>query len=117
MTRPPASFFFASAALALFACNGGDKDDAIAADDTAEAVVDCSDAEFNVPSPRAEQDGVWDAVKDRMVFFGGDEGMPEQCIPKPDYLAETWAFNTDCGDFELVDVGGGPSERTRLATR
>lgn len=104
------------AALGHLACSGGDKDGTDPTQDSGDAAVDCSDATYEVPSPRAEQDGVWDATRDRLVFFGGDEGMPEQCIPKPDYLAETVAWNQDCGDFEVLDTGGGPSMRTRLAT-
>jgi len=109
-----ATITLACLALALVACKNDKSDES--ADDSGSDVVDCSDADFTVPSPRAEQDGVWDAARERLVFFGGDEGMPESCIPKPIFLEETWAFNTDCGDFELIDVGGGPPARTRLAT-
>ncbi len=84
-------------------------------DDTGSA-VDCSDRNYTVPSTRGEVSGVWDAEQSRFVFFGGDEGTPIGCIPKPEFVSEVWAFHTDCENFELVETTGtGPSPRSRHA--
>ena len=99
----------------VLACSGDKTSDDTAGGAGATAVVDCSDITLTVPSPRGEQDGIWDAGKGRLVFFGGDEGMPENCISSPTFVGETWAFNADCDDFELLDAGSGPDARTRQA--
>ncbi len=83
----------------------------------AESVVDCSTRSFDLPSTRGEVSGVWDSARGRMVFFGGDEGMPENCIPRPEFVAETWAFHPDCDNFEeLAADGTAPPLRARHAT-
>ena len=64
--------------------------------------ADCSEREYTLPSTRGEVAGVWDAARARMVFFGGDEGMPVSCIPKPEFTGEVWAFHPDCNNFELL---------------
>ncbi len=84
-------------------------------DDTG-AAVDCSDRSYAVPSTRGEVGGVWDERRERFVFFGGDEGTPIACIPKPEFVNEVWAFHTDCDSFEKVETSGtGPSPRSRHA--
>ena len=101
-------------AMALAACEGKTEDTG----ETASAEpVDCSTRTYDLPTTRGEVSGVWDAPRGRMVVFGGDEGMPENCIPKPEFLSETWAFHTDCDNFEELAVGGvAPPARTRHAT-
>lgn len=83
-------------------------------DDSGDEVVDCSTRELVVPSPRGEVAGVWDAANGRLVIFGGDEGMPENCRAQPEFLSETWAFSTDCDSFEQL-TEEGPTPRTRSA--
>jgi hypothetical protein len=92
--------------LALLGCTAKDDASASADDDTSEA--DCSDRSYAVPSTRGELGGVWDAPRERFVFFGGDQGAPESCIPKPDFVGEVWAFYPDCDNFELLEVSGDP---------
>jgi hypothetical protein len=78
--------------------------------------VDCSDRSYTVPSTRGEVGGVWDAARERFVFFGGDEGTPIDCIPKPEFVSEVWAFHTDCDNFQLIETTGtGPTPRARHA--
>ena len=79
-----------------------------------EEEVDCSTRSTEIPSTRGEVEGVWDTARERFVFFGGDQGPPESCIPKPDFLDEVWAFHPDCDNFErITPEGDGPSPRTR----
>ena len=97
--------------IALVACHEPE-----AAKD-AHASADCASRTYDLPTTRGEVSGVWDAPRGRMVVFGGDEGMPENCIPKPEFLSETWAFHTDCNNFEELAVDGpAPPARTRHAT-
>ena len=85
-------------------------------DDTGSPQADCSSRSYTVPSTRGEAGGVWDEEKQRFVFFGGDEGTPISCIPKPEFVDEVWAFHTDCDNFERVETSGeGPSPRARHA--
>ncbi len=103
----------------MIACGG--KDTAtppppFSGDDSGETAADCETREYTLPSTRGEVAGVWDAARSRMVFFGGDEGMPIDCIPKPVFLAETWAFQPDCNNFEqIAKTGDKPHARIRHA--
>ncbi|MFT5460333.1 MAG: hypothetical protein ACI9K2_006852 [Myxococcota bacterium] len=96
--------------IALLGCK--DKaDDSGATDDGVS--VDCDAIAVDYPSARSELSGVWDPKKRRMVMFGGDVGMPVQCIPAPNFVDETWAFYPDCGSFEEVVTGDAPRKRGR----
>ena len=68
--------------------------------------ADCEERTYDLPSTRGEVNGVWDAARGRFVIFGGDEGMPQNCIPKPEYLSETWAFHPDCNNFSQIATSG-----------
>lgn len=68
------------------------------------------------PTARGEIEGVWDAPRGRMVFFGGDQGVPVTCMSQTDFVGETWAFRTDCDEFDvLADGAQGPPARGRYA--
>lgn len=82
--------------------------------DTAPEPVDCSTRALEVPSPRGEAAGVWDAERGRMVFFGGDEGTPVECRSQTEFVSETWAFHPDCDNFEQLGTDGPPT-RGRMA--
>jgi len=102
-------------ALTTLGCGGKDGEATPDRRDDSGADV-CVDRSYAVPSTRGELEGVWDAGGERFVFFGGDEGTPESCIPKPDVVSETWAFYPDCDNFELLEVSGEvPHERSRHA--
>lgn len=93
-------------ALTLSACKKEDTDSDI--------VVDCSDRALEVPAPRGEAAGVWDPVGERLVFFGGDVGRPENCRAQTSFSDETWAFQADCDTFAFIDTAG-PTPRGRHA--
>jgi hypothetical protein len=102
--------------LTLAACGTKDATDSGAATGGAEP-VDCTERSYDLPSTRGEVNGVWDAARGRMVLFGGDEGMPNSCIPQPEFLDETWAFHPDCDNFEQIAIEGArPPARTRHAS-
>jgi hypothetical protein len=102
----------------LVSCGTKSSDDGIAAATDSGAAttgqegeseeVDCSDRSYTVPSTRGEVGGVWDTSRERFVFFGGDEGTPISCIPKPAFVDEVWAFYPDCDNFEALEVSGDP---------
>lgn len=91
----------------------------VATSDTADSAggTACEERSYDLPSTRGEINGVWDAPRGRFVLFGGDEGMPENCIPKPEYLSETWAFHPDCNNFSQIATSGTvPHPRIRHAS-
>jgi hypothetical protein len=62
---------------------------------------------------RAEMMGVVDAKRGRIVFFGGDTGVPKQCNPAPAPNGELWTYDVRCKTFTRADVTNGPGPRTR----
>lgn len=82
---------------------------------TGDTAVDCTRSDLR-PSARSEIDGVWDAPRGRMVFFGGDQGTPASGMSQTDFVGETWAFRTDCDEFDqLAEGSDGPPPRGRYA--
>lgn len=77
--------------------------------------VDCSTRSIEVPTPRGEVAGAWDPVGERLILFGGDHGWPVDCNSQTEFVAETWAFHTDCNTFARVAEGSGPPARGRHA--
>jgi hypothetical protein len=77
--------------------------------------VDCSDRPLEVPSSRSEIEAVWDAARGRMLVFAGDQGTPVSCMSQTDFVAEVWAFHTDCNNFERLEPGEGLTPRGRYA--
>ena len=76
-------------------------------------VVDCSTRPLEVPSPRGEVSGGWDDQQKRFILFGGDEGTPVQCQPQTSFSGETWAYQTDCGNFVKLEPADAPDARVR----
>lgn len=93
----------------LVACGGADPDDT----GTTPAPLDCSTRGIDQPSPRGDVAGAWDAAGERFVLFGGDEGVPEQCMSMTDFSGETWVFEPDCDTFRLLDPADSPKRRGR----
>lgn len=65
------------------------------------------------PGAISEHAFVFDPVKERMIFFGGNPEFPVQCIGKNSYLAETWAYWPRCNQWEKLPEG--PSARGRAS--
>ncbi len=118
------------AALLVGGCSGSSKDTAAGTgisptdstppldtdtitDTDSETPVDCDSRPLELAPPRGEVGGVWDAAKGRMVFFAGDQGLPNNCITQTDVIGDTWAFHPDCDNFEQLSVGSGPVSRAR----
>lgn len=95
--------------LWLLACAGGEAKQ----DDTTGGAVDCSARPLELPSPRGEVSGIWDP-QGRMIFFGGDEGVPEQCQSQTSFSGQTWEWRADCGNFAEI-APEGPEARGRYA--
>lgn len=86
--------------------------------DTGEAEtgeLDCSDRPIAVPSARGEIEGVWDAGRARMLVFAGDQGSPVMCMSQTEFVADVWAFHTDCDNFEALEPAPGMPARGRYA--
>lgn len=75
----------------------------------------CAELGRSRPVPRGEMAGVFDLKRNRIVFQGGDLGLPEMCIPAPELTGETWLYDVECGRFEPVEATNGPGVRTRAA--
>lgn len=67
------------------------------------------------PGGRSEMMGAFDTKRGRLVFFGGDDGLPKNCNPAPRALAELWAYDAACASFEQLTTDGGPGPRARGA--
>jgi len=76
--------------------------------------VSCADVVVDVPSGRGEVEGVWDAPRGRLVFFGGNQAVPVECSPgATDFVGETWAFKPTCDGFVRVETATAPTVRGR----
>jgi len=87
---------------------GDDDDD----DDTTE--VDCSERPTDIPTARGEIEGTFSPLSRRFVFFGGDEGIPIDCRSQTDFVADTWLWEEDCGNWREVE-GDQPEPTARYA--
>src|SRR5262245_41733329 len=59
------------------------------------------------PLARSEAGGVYDAARDRLVFFGGLRGTP---------LGETWAYDFATNAWTQIMATPSPAARTQHAT-
>lgn len=76
----------------------------------------CDDLGLEVPVPVGEIGGVYDAARQRVVTFGGNAGVPEQCsFSATDFTAETWSYDLGCDAWTQVQTSGGPGARGRYA--
>jgi hypothetical protein len=67
------------------------------------------------PIPRTESMGVFDPTRGRVLFFGGDDGVPQNCNPAPHPIGELWTYDAACKTFEQVPLNGRPPPRARGA--
>jgi hypothetical protein len=57
--------------------------------------------------------GTFDPARRRLVLYGGDDGVPQQCSPAPHAIDELWTYDVDCGSFAQRSSQGGPGGRAR----
>jgi len=121
--RLPITIFLLSFTL-LIACGddtnpmmpdgGGDVDATVDATPDAEPMVDCSDRPSESIDTRGEHQGVYDAVRGRIVIYGGNTSAPEMCMPRYNLVGELWAFHLDCQNWEpIAQDGMNPGIRAR----
>ena len=67
------------------------------------------------PGPRSEMMSAFDAKRGRLVFFGGDDGIPKMCNPAPHPIGELWTYDVACKQFTQTAFTTGPSPRARGA--
>ncbi len=112
----PASVALCAAALAIPACGGDDEAQSKPTTDAgADATPDapsCVDPGQD-PLPRTEAFAAFDSKRQRVVVFGGDVGVPQQCNPAPKPIGELWAYDVTCKYFSPVSPSGGPGPRAR----
>jgi hypothetical protein len=65
------------------------------------------------PAPRGETAGVLDQRRQRIVMYGGNTALPEQCMPRDTTVGDTWAFQLDCNSWEQLGITGAPSPGPR----
>ena len=73
----------------------------------------CPDFEGERPASRSEMMGIFDTARQRMVFFGGDDGEPVQCSASPHPIGELWVYDNRCAVFEREAIQDGPGGRAR----
>ena len=73
----------------------------------------CVDASRQLAPGVGEAAGVWHEASQRLVWFGGNEQPPEQCMFLNDYSTSTWSFNARCDSYEPVETGDEPPSRAR----
>ncbi len=78
--------------------------------------IECASLDLEIPTPRGEVGGVWDDARRRLVLFGGDHGTPVECMARTEFVAETWAYWSDCAAFQELTPATSPPARGRHAT-
>jgi hypothetical protein len=81
-------------------------------EDTIGKNPNCPELIDDRPAALSEHAGIFDPVKERLVFHGGNPEFPVQCFGKNSYVPETWAYWPRCGQWELIS-SEGPSPRGR----
>lgn len=67
------------------------------------------------PGPRSEMAGIVDAKRKKLVFYGGDSGLPKQCNPNPHPIGELWVYDIACKTFTQPATPDDPGPRTRAS--
>src|SRR5207237_4781259 len=99
-------------ALLPLACSSSSSGGSTPQQDAGTDAPACTDTGEH-PAARSETFGVMDAKRRRLVFFGGDTGVPRQCQPAPAPNGELWTYDLSCNQFAKVDFTDGPGGRTR----
>ncbi len=80
-------------------------------DDAAAACIDTGEH----PAARDEVMGVVDPKRGKVLFFGGNTGVPKQCNPAPVPNGDLWSYDMACKSFKKIAFPDGPGIRTRGA--
>ena len=67
------------------------------------------------PGPRDDAASALDEKGQRLIIFGGDVGLPKQCMPSPHIVDETWVYDLHCKTFTQAMPMTSPSPRARAA--
>ena len=65
------------------------------------------------PAGLGEAFGVMDAQRRKLVFWGGNAGIPVNCNTATDHIDTLWVYDTVCATFERIETTGGPGPRAR----
>jgi len=68
------------------------------------------------PAGLGEAFGTMDAERRKLVFWGGNAGIPVNCQTATDHIAVLWVYDTVCATFERIETTGGPGPRARGMT-
>lgn len=68
-----------------------------------------------VPPLFSEAAGVYDATANRVVVFGANVGVTQNCIPMTEISTEMWTFSLETDRWSRLSTSGGPGERARYA--
>jgi N-acetylneuraminic acid mutarotase len=80
--------------------------------------VDCATMATTPPSARGEWGAVYDAPRQRVVAFGGNEAVPVDCAPGANaLLQDTWAFSPACGAWTPVATADATADAPRARSR
>ena len=90
--------------------NNGDNNGANNGANNGEA---CPDEPGLRPGSRSEMMGIYDSTRRKLVWFGGDDGVPVQCSPAPHVIDELWEYDTRCASFTQIEIEEGPGARAR----
>jgi hypothetical protein len=67
------------------------------------------------PGPRSDVAGALDVKRQKLILFGGDVGLPKQCMPAPHIVDETWVYDLGCKTFTQAMPMTTPPPRERAA--
>jgi hypothetical protein len=68
------------------------------------------------PAGLGEAFGIMDAKRRKLVFWGGNAGIPVNCQTATDHVDVLWVYDTVCATFEKIETTGGPGPRARGMT-
>lgn len=65
------------------------------------------------PAGLSEAMSIVDEKRKRLVFFGGDDGLPKMCNPSPHVIGDLWTYDLACKQFTQAMPASGPGPRAR----
>ncbi len=81
---------------------------------TTDAGTDAGSCEAGeTPLRRRENAAAYDTTRDRLLVYGGNVAVVENCRPATENTDELWAFDPNCGSWQQLTYTGGPGPRAR----